>query len=295
MEESRYRMYRIRKANRRFRTIMEPDPALKSLQRSILRWLMARRIRASKYAHGFVKGRSTTTNAALHVGKRVVVRIDIQDFFPTITERQVKYALTREGLLSDDAARIADLCTVEGKLPQGAPTSPFLSNMIFRVLDYRLAGLAKKWGATYSRYADDLIFSSDRDDLQAIYHPVASILEEDGFEVNPDKFRVYRSTRRQRVTGIVVNHHPTLPRESRRRLRAALHHVRRSIVTGEEVPAERLDSIEGSAAYLTGIDRERGRRLLVEVRDLKALLALRTRMVSRRRPRRTSGIAAAPS
>jgi retron-type reverse transcriptase len=257
---------------------MEPDPELKARQRSILHWLMARRIRPSKYAHGFIKKRSTVTNAGQHVGKGVVVRLDIKNFFPSISQRQVEYALTREGVSLKNAQVIAELCTVDGRLPQGAPTSPFLSNVVFKALDYRLAGLAKSWEASYSRYADDLVFSSDRKNLNHIYHPVRKILEDERFRIHSDKFRVYRSTRRQLVTGIVVNKRLNLPRQERRALRAAIHNTREDVVNGREVPPSRLQVLEGKAAYLAGIVPEQGKRVLQAVRDVKALLELRNRM-----------------
>lgn len=281
MDRSRYRVYRIPKARGGFREIMEPDADLKSRQRAILRWLMARRIRPSKHAHGFVRRRSTATNASCHVGKKTVVRIDIKDFFPTISERQVAFALSTEGVSRDDARRIAWMCTVDGQLPQGAPTSPFLSNVVFKGMDCRLAGLARAWGASYSRYADDLVFSANRDDLNHVYWPVEKILEDEGFAVNAEKFRVYRSGNRQLVTGLVVNSRPNLPRHERRRLRAAIHNAREAIVEGRAA-GENLAVLEGKAAYLAGVNPQEGRRALQAVRDVKALLELRDRMAAAR-------------
>ncbi|MCK6440440.1 MAG: reverse transcriptase family protein, partial [Planctomycetes bacterium] len=257
MDRSRYRVYRIPKARGGFREIMAPDPELKSQQRRILAWLMARRIRPSKYAHGFVKRRSTATHARLHTGRKVIVRIDIKDFFPSITERQVLAALLKEKVPRDVAQRIADVCTVEGRTPQGAPTSPFLSNVVFKRADYRLAGLARKWKATYSRYADDLIFSSDSPKLNHIYHAVRAILEDEGYRINEKKFQVCRSGNRQLVTGVVVNTKASLSRTARRILRAAIHNAREAVIAGNDPPVS-LRVLEGKAAYLSGINREHG-------------------------------------
>ena len=172
---------------------------------------MARGIGASKYAMAFVKGRSIANNARFHTGKKVVVVVDIKDFFGSITKEQVFYALQKEGISDIDAARIIEICTLDGSLPQGAPTSPLLSNIVFKKLDYRLAGLAGKWdkrktGTAYSRYADDLTFSSNDVVFHRIFLSVVEkFLDEEGFCINHDKTKIMRNGNRQMVTGVVVN------------------------------------------------------------------------------------------
>ena len=270
MDMSRYRVWKIPKATGGFREIMEPDAELKALQHSVLAWMMARRLWPSRYAHGFVVRRSCATHARLHVGRKVVLRIDIKDFFPSITDRQVIQTLIESDIERERAVRIADICTVDGHLPQGAPTSPFLSNLVFRKTDYRLAGVAASWKAHYSRYADDLIYSGDNPKLNHIFHPVNRILEDAGFKVNPKKFRVYRSGGRQLVTGIVVNERASLTRVQRRNLRAALHNARMAVMARKPLPTS-LHVIEGHAAYLAGIDALHGRRALRELKDIRRL------------------------
>ena len=255
MDKSAYRVFRVRKANGRgWRELLEPNPELKEKQRNILMWLMAHKVRPSPYCHAFVKRRSIITNASLHTGKKVIVRIDIQNFFPSITKKQVIWALRKEGIKSKDAEDIAEICTINEYLPQGSPVSPLLSNLAFKEADYRLAGLARKWKqgnpeqVTYSRYADDLIFSSDFSRLNLIIHPVKSILEEYGFQINPEKTKVLRYSNRQSVTGIVVNKKPNILRNDRRNFRAKLHNIKKAILKGEH-PEYNVRSLLGKISY----------------------------------------------
>jgi len=280
MDKRSYIIRKIPKKNGDFRTIAEPKRRLKALQRTVLKWLMARRIGASKYAMAFVKGRSIADNAKLHAGKKVVVVVDVKDFFGSITKEQVFHALKKEGINETEVSRIVEICTLDGCLPQGAPTSPLLSNIVFKHVDHRLAGLAKKWeirnpGTEYSRYADDMIFSSN----DAVFHRrllpiVEKFLTEEGFVINRDKTKVLRNGNRQTVTGIVVNQKPNVPRKERRRLRAELYNIKKSLIEGKENKFN-LSRLQGKAAFIKGINPESGRKFVQEVNEIKNLLALR--------------------
>jgi hypothetical protein len=194
----------------------------------------------------FRPGRSTVDNAAAHLARGLVVRVDLKDFFPSITFRRVKGLFESFGYNEGVSTLLALLTTeppraavsLDGQrryvslgqrqLPQGACTSPALTNLLCRKLDRRLTGAATAFGFTYTRYADDLVFSHPRPDagLGAMLALARSILEEEGFTVNEAKTTVMRPQHRQVVTGIVVNGEP--PRISRhdlRRFRAFLHHV----------------------------------------------------------------------
>ncbi|MBI4231998.1 RNA-directed DNA polymerase [Candidatus Peregrinibacteria bacterium] len=279
MSKSQYRAFRIKKSNGGWREILEPNPELKAKQRAILAWLMARRISPSPYAHAFVKNRSVLTNALNHVGKKVVVRIDIKNFFPSITNKQVVYALIKEGIAKGNAEEIAGFCTLNDKLPQGAPTSPFLSNVVFKQSDYRLAGLARRWlgkryATSYSRYADDLIFSSNYEHLNHIYYPVSKILEDEGFEINDEKFRVYRNSKRQIVAGVVVNVKPNILRNERRKLRAFLYNAKKAILEGRN-PEINLSVVRGKIAHINGVNPAIGGGFLAELRNIEELLKVK--------------------
>jgi RNA-directed DNA polymerase len=183
------------------------------------------------------------TNARAHVGQAVVVRMDLKDFFPATRAKKVRKYFRRVGWNRPAARLLVHLCTFEGGLPQGAPTSQRLSNLVNYRLDARLTGLATRRrlfdfrtlghvaerlvGATYTRYADDLTFSFPTDDRKMIRYVVRvtkHIVGREGYELHLHrKLRVLRRHARQQVTGLVVNDRVNLPRKTRRWLRAVEH------------------------------------------------------------------------
>jgi hypothetical protein len=176
-------------------------------------------------AHGFRPGRSVVSHAALHAGREVVIRIDLADFFTTIHAGRIAAVLNRLGYREPVARLLARLVTVRGLLPQGAPSSPAVSNLCAWRLDQRLHSLARSTGATYTRYADDLTFSGDRRFARRAERfcvHVAAIAHEVGFRVNHRKTRVMGRGTQQRVTGLVVNAVPAVSRRERDQLRAIL-------------------------------------------------------------------------
>ena len=223
-----YRKFSIPKRDGRPRFILEPGEALKNIQRLILRRLL-QCLRAHDAANGFERRKSIVTNALPHVGQAVVLRMDVKDFFSSTTAERINLYFRNIGWDQEAAQLLTQLCTYEGKLPQGAPTSPRLSNLVNGLLDARLAALAKKFGASYTRYADDLTFSfaaDDRDHIRSIIRATKLILEEEGYRLHTDKkLRIHRRHNRQTITGLVVNERVRLPRRTRRWLRAIEHHA----------------------------------------------------------------------
>jgi hypothetical protein len=281
MERSAYNVYRIPKRRGGWREIMEPNPELKEKQRDILRWLMARQIGPSPYAHAYVLRRSIVTNARPLVGKRVVVRIDIKDFFPSIEEGHVRQALVNEGIPGSVAREIACTCTVEGRLPQGAPTSPLISNLVMKPLDYRLAGLARSRDdefkmISYTRYADDLTFSGNDPRLNLIIHPVREILAEAGFEINRGKTLVLRRSNRQTVTGVVVNSILNVDRKLRHRLRGMLHRFKALLIERKPVECD-LAYLQGMIAHIGSVNPSAARPLKAEVQTIEMLVNVASR------------------
>jgi RNA-directed DNA polymerase len=201
---SYYRITRLPKRNGTFRVIHCPRSPLRKIQEWILRSVLAR-VQPSSVAHGFIKGRSIVTNAAQHLGRMIVLSVDIEGFFPSVKFTVVRKAFQRLGYPYSVAVDLAGLSTLDGALPQGAPTSPALSNLACFRLDKRLEGLAHSLKHTYSRYADDLTFSSDDDRLPSILPLLREILAEEGFHLSEKKTHIYRSHHRQDVNGIVVN------------------------------------------------------------------------------------------
>ncbi|RYD31880.1 MAG: RNA-directed DNA polymerase, partial [Verrucomicrobiaceae bacterium] len=243
-------------------------------------------------AHGFVRGRNVMTNAVPHVRRDAVVNADLKDFFPTVTFPRVKGIFESLGYSPAAATVLALLCTdsprrlveYEGEklhtaagpraLPQGACTSPALSNMAARKLDARLEGLARATGWTYTRYADDLTFSANGETASrcgGLLQALRRLCAEEGFTVNEKKTRVQRPNSQQSVTGVVVNQRPNVPRTLRRRLRAILHQAR---TTG--LAAQNTENhpnfpmwLRGMIAWVSSTNPDEGRRLLEAFKDLK--------------------------
>ncbi|MGH2627214.1 MAG: reverse transcriptase family protein [Anaerolineales bacterium] len=219
-----YREVHLRRSNGTFRTIHSPREPIRGIQRWVLDNVL-KAYRPHDAAHGFVRGRSIVSNASRHVGHGILVMMDIASFFPTIPYRSVRKGLEKLGYPYSVASLLANLCTRAGFLPQGAPTSPALSNLVCERLDRRLAGLARSRGFSYTRYADDMAFSSNDRRLVALIPLLRRIIEEEGFEVRAEKTRVARAGARRMVTGIVVNERPNLPRAQVRTLRAAVNRL----------------------------------------------------------------------
>jgi retron-type reverse transcriptase len=265
------------------RQLAAPHRKLRAAQEWILANILSK-VRVHDAAHGFVPGRSTLTNAVPHVGKSAVLNADLENFFPTITFSRIKGAFRWLGYSPAVATILALLCTeaprqkivydrttyfvAMGKrsLPQGACTSPALSNLVSRRLDKRLAGLAAKLGWSYTRYADDVTLSGNGEAAKQVGYVMARlrhIAQEEGFAVNEKKTRVQRQSTRQSVTGVVVNERPGAPRPLVRRIRAILHRARREGLKAQNrrnIP--HFESwLAGIIAYISMLNAEQGRRL----------------------------------
>jgi hypothetical protein len=287
-----YKRWRVPKRDGTPRLISAPKPDLKAAQRWIMREV-TEHLPVHGAAHGFVAGRSIVSNAALHSGARLVVKVDIRGFYPTITFRRVKGLLRRAGL-SEQLATLMSLLATESpreevtthgqvhhvatgprSLPQGAPTSPSITNAICFRLDCRLSGLARKLGCRYTRYADDLAFSwhgETRARVGVLLRAVRAILLAEGFQLHPDKTRVMRSGARQRITGLVVNQEKgrppaRVPRDVQRRLRAA---IKNRELGRPGRPGESLDQLRGMAAFIMMTDRARGAAFMERIDRLPA-------------------------
>ncbi len=223
--EELYLRFPIPKSPTKKRWIEAPAPELKELQQRLLKGLLYQ-LPAHHAAHGFVPGRSILTNARVHVGRRWVIALDIQEFFPSTRAAKIEEIVRGFAGLDDwERSAIVPLVTLRGRLPQGAPTSPHLANLAFFPLDVKLVELAKIRGFRYTRYADDLTFSGNRFPTGLVEN-VSEILEKGGYRLARKKTRIMGQGRRQKVTGLVVNDKVQLPREFRRWLRAILHDIR---------------------------------------------------------------------
>lgn len=259
-----YHRFEIPKKGGGMRAISAPKPALAIAQQWV-RSAILERLEVEPEAHGFVRDRSILTNAAPHVGQPVVVNMDVRDFFPSITFRRVKGLFGRLGYGEQVATLLALLCTeppraaarVDGRLfhvaigerclPQGACTSPAITNALCRRLDRRLRALAARHGYAYTRYADDLTFSGPRDGVGRLLQHVRFVLGDEGFTEHERKTRVMGRGRRQEVTGLTVNTRPGVARGAVRELRAILTNAAR-----HGLQSQNRDSHPHFAAYLRG-------------------------------------------
>lgn len=298
--QSHYRRWKILKRDGvTTRTLSSPKRQLKTSQHWVLRNLLEK-LPVHAAAHGFLSARSIVTNARIHAGAPLVLKVDIKDFFPSITWKRVKGLLRKQGLPESVATLLALLTTdapreeilFRGKplyvasgprsLPQGAPTSPAITNAICLRLDRRLSGLARSLGFRYTRYADDLTFSwhpapiqpgtSPRPGTGALLRGIGTILEAEGFQLNPAKTLIMRAGERQSVTGLIVNEtnrgpSVRVPRETLRKLRAAIHN-REKGKPGKE--NESFAQLKGMAAFIFMTDPAKGKELLTRIEALES-------------------------
>jgi len=217
-----YRKFYIPKSNGGRRLIAEPVEQLKSIQRSVLGSILER-VPLHSAANGFRRQKSIVTNAEKHTEQEIIVKIDLKDFFPSITYQRVKGVYMNLGYPEGVAEMLAELSTYNGKLPMGAPTSPYLSNIIAIRMDKRFTKLGEKIGFRYSRYADDLAFSSSDRNFTKRIPFFRKIIEDEGFIVNEKKIAIARKGGRQKITGVVINKKVNIDSKEYKKLRAVVH------------------------------------------------------------------------
>jgi len=274
------------------RLIESPKPRLKQLQRQILAGILEK-IPPHPAAHGFLKGRSIQTFVAPHVGQRVVLRMDLRDFFPSFAAARIKAFFRTLGYSQSVAGLLGGICTnatprdvwskpafdinpqqlrearvlyARPHLPQGAPTSPALANLCSYRIDCRLAGLAKSAGVAYTRYADDLAFSGgdafERHAERFSTH-VAAILLEEGLAVHHRKTRIMRQGVRQHLAGLVTNQRINVFRDDFDRLKATLTNCVRRGPESQNHGGRPLfrSHLDGRVGFLETVNPARGKRL----------------------------------
>lgn len=274
------------------RLIEAPKPRLKDLQRQILLWIL-QKLPAHPAAHGFVRRRSIRTFAAPHVGKSVLLRMDLRDFFPTFGGVRIQNVFRTLGYPEAVADLLGGVCTnmtpirvwrhlgtdvkpdhlvelrrlyARPHLPQGAPTSPALANLCCYRVDCRLSALAKASGAAYTRYADDLAFSGDGDfekQVERFGVSVAVILQEEGLRVNHRKTRVMRQGVRQHLAGLVVNDKLNVTRRDVDQLKAVLTNCIRFGLESQnrDRRPDFRSRLQGRVSFAEMINPQKGMRL----------------------------------
>jgi hypothetical protein len=282
LDHYRYRVLQKRAGG--VRLIEAPKDRLKDIQRWILREILER-IPAHRAAHGFVKDRNVASFAAPHVGRAVVLRMDLEDFFPSISRPRVQALFRIAGYPESVADLLGGLCThstprqiwgadhpdarmwyARPHLPQGAPASPAIANACAWRMDCRLSALAEAAGAAYTRYADDLAFSGGPEFARGVHrfaaHASVAAMDE-GFQVNYRKTRVMRQGVRQHLAGLVTNSRLNVPRDDFDRLKAALTNCVRHGIESQNRDAHPCfrDHLEGRVAWVESINPGRGGKL----------------------------------
>ena len=301
-----YTRYTIPKKKGGVRNIAAPKKVLKSSQRAILDNILSK-VNVSECAHGFLKGKSVVSGASVHKSdssNELLINMDLENFFPTISFERVRGMFQKFGYSGYVSSLLAMICTycermemeVKGEkvyvktsdriLPQGAPSSPMITNIICRRLDKRLNGLAEKYDFTYSRYADDMSFSfkkgsivlsnEDKEDditLGKILGIISKIIKEEGFVINEKKTKFLRENNRQAITGIVINNDEIgVPKKWVKNLRAAVFNASKLRDCSSNIPYDVINEIKGMTSWLSYVNKERYSKIINESEELLSSL-----------------------
>lgn len=258
-------------AHTKKRWIEAPDEILKSIQNKILHGILYRSA-PTKYAHGFVHKRSIVSCAKEHTGKNFVLKLDLKNFFPSITRDMVYGAMYEE--IKPETVNIIipalEMCLMDGRLPQGAPTSPALSNIVCKPLDLIFSGLAQKYEMAYTRYADDLIFSSNDDRIYKMIPIIKSIITKFGLVVNEKKVKVLKKHQRQTVTGLVVNADgkTSVRRRNRMNLRAYMHQI---LIGKKPIDRVNINRLRGNVNLINMANPDQGKWFVEKFNEIFAM------------------------
>lgn len=246
-----------------YRELLIPHMALKNMQVWILENILYN-LPCHHNATGFIPGKSIVDNALPHIKKEYILKMDIKDFFPNIDfyrVRDVFFNLNKDIKLAN---ALANICTYEKQLPQGAPTSPYLSNLICIDLDKRISQLCLKHNLSYTRYADDITISGNKN-IFWIKNIIGKILNENGFTLNKEKTVILKPGDMKRVTGLVVNETLSIPKETLQELRQRIYYIKRfglkehlERIGYREDEQKYIDSLYGLASFIKMVDISKG-------------------------------------
>jgi RNA-directed DNA polymerase len=212
-----YRPKNIPKKDGSFRTLLIPRGRLRDLQQAINATILSK-LDWPASVQGGVRGRSVRTSALAHVGKELVIAVDVKNFFPSVTPQRVEAIFGSLGMATDVCGILVKLTTWNGQLPQGAPTSTALANLALARADARISGFCRQQEFTYTRYVDDITVSGSRR-LLGFKNLLQRIVTEEGFQLKSEKTEIMPKGTRQMVTKVIVNQKLNLPREKRQELR----------------------------------------------------------------------------
>lgn len=270
-----YRTYYIPKKRGGKREISIPDINLKTIQKKIYLKIL-KKIKISEYAFGFVDNKSIYDNAKFHVHAASMLSIDLKDFFPTISFRRVYYIFKELcGYCNEVSYDLAKLVTYKNILPQGSPSSPALSNIAAYKLDFRLFKYALQFNYKYSRYADDITFSSEKHDINFnFYKKIQSIIEDEGFFVNENKTRISNKPNKLEITGLyIIDNQIKVPGKYIRKIRQELYYVKKFGVNEHKEYTKiknrfYLEHLLGKILFVNNIHSEIGKDLLNQFNEI---------------------------
>ena len=271
-KDNLYRTVKIKKKRGGYRTLSIPSIVLKYIQRWVLDEIIAT-MKVSDAATGFIRGTSIKENASIHLNSKCILNLDIKDFFPSINKSDVYRIFYYYGYTDALSDIFAEICTFNDQLPQGAPTSPQLSNIRCIKMDKRIQLLCKAYNASYTRYADDITISGSCN-LEKIKDIVISSIREEGFEINANKTRILHPYQRQEITGLIINNGIIkVPKEYKRELRKEIYYCKKYGPTNhQEYIGDNhsflKEHLYGKAYYVKMIEPEIGEQLLSELDEI---------------------------
>ena len=267
-----YRVFQIPKKSGGIRVIEAPSDELKKIQLWIKENILDK-FNPSQYAKGFKKGVSIYDNALPHVGKELVINIDLKDFFPSIKYSEIYKIFKYIGYTDGVSKLLTKLCTnSKNVLPQGSPASPSLSNLVSLKLDKRISRLADSIGADYTRYADDITFSGNKS-ISQYTDLIFKIIHEEGYEINEDKFRLQYSFQRQEVTGLIVNTKVSVSERLISEIENAIYYCSKYGVMNH-MARLKIDKgfykehLYGITYFVKMVDKEKGEKYLSQLDDI---------------------------
>jgi RNA-directed DNA polymerase len=252
-----YRQFQISKARGGKRTILAPKTYLKTIQKYILRHILETQ-KLPPHVTGFVRNRSVAQNARIHQKARYLLNVDLKDFFGSVRPAKVANIFRQIGFSYSMPDILSKLCTHNKSLPQGAPTSPYLANLVFLRADAAIKRLCDKLKIKYSRYADDLTFSRSKRFPKDFEERIGAISQRYNFALNHKKTRFSKPGQAKFVTGFVVNEKVQPPRNTRKKIRAMFHQAWRN----PQGMVQKRHVLLGWASYVNSYDQAQGARYM---------------------------------
>lgn len=271
-KEYLYKTIKIPKKTKGYRELSVPISTLKYIQKWILRNILDK-VPSSQYVTGFEKEMSIMENAKRHLNKECVINIDLKDFFPSITNQMVYSIFYNLGYSKKMSNIFTTICTYKKVIPQGAPTSPKLSNLCCKQLDKRIGALCKKYEATYSRYADDITISGKKY-IENILKTVKLIVEDEEFKLNDNKTRILYKGQRQEVTGLNLNSGKvTIPKSYKKELQKEIYYCKKYGVSNHLAhikcnKAFYKEHLYGKACFINMVEPMKAEKILRQLDEI---------------------------